>query len=402
LKKILYISQTGITEALGRSQVLEYLIDLSKNNKIYLLSFERKNDLEHINEVKKLTDKYGINWQYLIYSNKYGVFSTVIQIIKVLFLGSRCIKKNKIDIIHARSMIPATMGLLLKKIHGTKLLFDIRGFAIDEKVDLLRLKKNSLLFKVLKKLDNMLYKQSDHIIALTYISKEILQNSILIPEKKITVIPTCANKNIFQIMPVVEQQIFKKSLGYQAKNKIILHTGTTTGFYDFDLEVILVKKIMEIDKDIHFLVLNKNEHDSIQDAFSQYNLPKERLRVISSSFEGVYKYLNIANVSLFFIKPSYAKQSSAPTKFAENVACYLPSITNSGVGDMAFYMEKYDVGCLLDLDDLPQNMDKAIKKLLPYLNQEKKIETQVYDNLFELNFNKEIAVEKYQTVYNIL
>ena len=46
--------------------------------------------------------------------------------------------------------------------------------------------------------------------------------------------------------------------------------------------------------------------------------------------------------------------------------------------------------------------DKAIKKLLPYLNQEKKIETQVYDNLFELNFNKEIAVEKYQTVYNIL
>ena len=100
---------------------------------------------------------------------------TIRQIIQTIGLGSKIIKEYNIDIIHARSMIPATMGLILKKIHGVKLLFDIRGFAIDEKVDSGRLQKSSLLYGILKKLDNYLYKASDHIVTLTYAGKKILQ-----------------------------------------------------------------------------------------------------------------------------------------------------------------------------------------------------------------------------------
>ena len=358
------------------------------------------NNLENILEIKQLTEKHNINWQYLIYSNKYGVISTIAQIIKAIYYGSSCIRNNKIDIIHARSMIPATMGLILKKIHGIKLLFDIRGFAIDEKIDSQRLKKDSLLFKCLKKLDNTLYKQANHIVTLTYAAKEILHNNLLIPESNITVIPTCANGDIFQRMSEVEKELFKALLGYKNEDKIILHSGTVSGWYDFDSEVILIKELMQVDKKIKFLVLNKNEYEFIQSVLSQHQLPKERVQIMSSSFEEVYKYLNIVSVSIFFIKPSYSKQASAPTKFAENVACHLPSITNNGVGDMGFYMEKYDVGCLLNLENLIDNMDENIKKILPYLNQEKTIDSKVYDALFELNFNKEIAVEKYQQIYN--
>jgi len=390
-----------MTEALGRSQVLEYLIDLSINNKIYLLSFERKNDIEHINEVKKITDKHSINWQYLIYSNKYGVISTIVQIIKAIYYGSSCIRKNKINIIHARSMIPATMGLILKKIHNIKLLFDIRGFAIDEKVDNQRLKKDSLLFSLLKKLDNTLYKQADHIVTLTHAAKDILQNNLLIPKNKITVIPTCANKNIFPLLGKTERASIRKKLGFTDATKILIHSGTTTNRYDFDLEVKVFKKLYYLNPNIKFLIVNQGEIEYITNVFKNNSIDSSAYFIISSTFDDMYKYLNIADLAIFFIPPTFAKLAMAPTKFAENVACHLPSVTNNGVGDMSFYMEKYDVGYLLNLDDLTQNMDDAIKKVLPYLNQEK-INGEVYDNLFKLNFDKKIAVQKYQAIYDSL
>ncbi|MDZ7817334.1 MAG: hypothetical protein U5K55_01420 [Aliarcobacter sp.] len=70
MKKILYISLTGMTEPLGRSQVLEYLFDLSKENEYYLISFERESDLKNIDEIKGLIKDYNIKWNYFIYSSK--------------------------------------------------------------------------------------------------------------------------------------------------------------------------------------------------------------------------------------------------------------------------------------------------------------------------------------------
>ena len=65
---VLYLSLTGMTEPLGRSQVLEYLIELSKENRIFLISFERKEDLSNVNQIKSLVDAHNIEWVYLIYS----------------------------------------------------------------------------------------------------------------------------------------------------------------------------------------------------------------------------------------------------------------------------------------------------------------------------------------------
>lgn len=390
-----------MTEPLGRSQVLEYLVDLSKENKIYLISFEREHDLDRIDEIKNLVKKHDIQWDYMVYSNKYGMASTVWQIVQTIRIGSKLIKENSIDIVHARSMIPATMALLLKKLYGVKLLFDIRGFAIDEKVDSGRLQKNSLVYRVLKKLDNYLYKASDHIVTLTHTAKEILQEKLNIREEKITVIPTCANKQVFKVLEEGSKKTFKGELDYAEKDKIVLHTGTVGTWYDFDSEVKLVKEMMRQDEDVRFLVLNKNEQAFIQQMFEMYELPEERVRISSSSFDEVHKYLNIADVSLFFIKPSYSKQASAPTKFAENVACRLPSVTNGNVGDMGFYLEQYKVGTVVDLNTLDENLETTARILLEQMESYDFKEND-FNKLFSEHFDKDMAVKKYQGIYDVL
>ncbi|MBU3015749.1 glycosyltransferase [Poseidonibacter lekithochrous] len=394
-KRILYISLTGMTEPLGRSQVLEYLFDLSKENEYYLISFERDSDLKNLDDIKELIKDYNITWEYFIYSNKYGIFSTISQIFQVMLLGLRIVRKNKIDIIHARSFIPATMGFIIKKFTNAKLLFDIRGFAIDEKIDTKRLNKNSFLAKTLKKLDNYLYQKSDHVVTLTHKAKEILAKNLNIKKEKITVIPTCANDEIFKTMPIKEIQDFKLELNYDLESKIIIHTGTVSGWYDFDKEVQVVKELMEKDSNINFLILNKNEQEFINNTISKYKLSKEKIKIMSSDFNSMYKYLNIADYSIFFIKPSYSKEASAPTKFAENVICHLPSITNSNVGDMEYYINEYNVGFLVDLNNI--NLDEITSRILNKSKQQ--FDKNNFENLFYTHFDKNMAVKKYQNIY---
>jgi hypothetical protein len=198
-----------------------------------------------------------------------------------------------------------------------------------------------------------------------------------------------------------ERIVFKESLGYAKKDKIILHTGTVSLWYDFESEVKLVKEMMKQDSDIHFLVLNKKEHTFIQQIFKRYQLPTERVKISSSSFDKVYKYLNIADASLFFIRPSYSKQASAPTKFAENVACHLPSITNDNVGDMGYYLKQYDVGILVDLKRFDMEFETVATKILEQIFS-KNFDNEVFDVLFAKHFDKKMAVKKYQYVYNLL
>ena len=397
MANVLYLSLTGMTEPLGRSQVLEYLIDLSKKHKICLISFEREYDLDSVDEIKELIKDYDIEWHYMVYSKKYGVVSTIGQIVQAIRLGSKLIKENSIDIIHARSMIPATMGLALKKMYGVKLLFDIRGFAIDEKVDSGRLKAHGFLYKTLKCLDNYLYRASDHIVTLTHKAKDILINEQNIFENDITVIPTCASKEVFKSISEKEKMEFKTFLGYHEKDKVIIHTGTVSGWYDFEKEVKLVQEMMKQDETLHFLVLNKNEQSYVQHIFDNYLLPSAKVKILSSSFDDMYKYLNIADVSLFFIKPSYSKQASAPTKFAENVACYLPSMTNANVGDMGYYLTQYDVGVLLDIENFDENVMAIAHRVLAGID--KVYNNEVFDTLFYEHFDKDMAVMKYDEIY---
>lgn len=401
MNNILYLSLTGMTEPLGRSQVLEYLIDLSKWNKIYLVSFEREEDDENLQEIRSMTEKYNIEWQYLKYSNKYGLFSTMGQIIRTIMIGSNLIREKNIDIIHSRSMIPAVIGVVLKKVHRVKLLFDIRGFLIDEKIDSGRLKEDSLLFKVLKCLDNYLYKVSDHIVTLTQNAKEVLIQKLQIADEKITVIPTCANKDLFKIMNDFDKGTFKKSLGFSEKDIIVIHTGTVLNRYDFDTEVNLFKKLMDKDSNYKFLLVNKGEHEYIKKIFHQVGISENNFLITSSSFDKMYYFLNIADFALFFIPPTFAKKAMAPTKFAENIACKLPTVTNGDIGDMGFYLTQYNVGAVIDLETLDENIEIVADKLLEQVNLSE-LQKDDFDRLFSEHFDKNMAVEKYNKIYKNL
>jgi hypothetical protein len=80
--------------------------------------------------------------------------------------------------------------------------------------------------------------------------------------------------------------------------------------------------------------------------------------------------ISLANVAVFFIKPSYSKKASSATKMAEILAMEIPVVTNSGWGDVDVFSdslilvpENGEISDLTDLDFSGFNF-KAIRKRL--------------------------------------
>jgi len=398
-KNILYISILGMSEPLGKSQVLEYLIDLKKEHNISLYSFEKDLSKKTIDELSKKIQKSGIDWYYQQYSNKYGILSTIKQILSAYQELKSIVKSKNIQIVHARSLIPVVIALILKRKYNLKVIYDIRGFQIDEKAEVGRLKKGSILYKLLKGIEHYAYKQSDFIVTLTYASIPYI--SQFTNKDKITVIPTCANKELFKRMPYSERKVFKKALGYKENDKILLHAGAVSNWYDFDNELKIVSELMKNNKNLHYLILNKSEHDFIAKKIEEFQIDKNRLKVLEVDFYDMYKYLNIADASIFIIKATFSKTASAPTKFAENLACGLYSITNNGIGDMnKFFKENKTIGYSFDIEEIKENLSQVCLDIAKGMKIEKDLEE--YDRVYHESLSKEMAIRKYSQIYNDL
>ncbi len=128
---IIYISYDGVLEPLGQSQVLPYVESFALNRDVYLISYEKKSDLRDLAEIGKIRRRLSnsrVHWYPKIYHKKFTIFSTTWDVLVGLILGLTLVLRHKILIIHARSYVAAVIALGIKKITGSRYVFDMRGF----------------------------------------------------------------------------------------------------------------------------------------------------------------------------------------------------------------------------------------------------------------------------------
>ena len=116
-KRVLYISYDGLMEPLGESQVLSYLKGLSNSYQIYLLSFEKKQDLKNLHKLKKFKsycEQNNILWIRLKYHFKFKIISTSYDVILGFLVSFFLIISKKIKLIHVRSTIAGLIAKCLR------------------------------------------------------------------------------------------------------------------------------------------------------------------------------------------------------------------------------------------------------------------------------------------------
>ncbi|CAG0981198.1 hypothetical protein FLAV_01779 [Flavobacteriales bacterium] len=335
--KILYLSYDGMTDALGQSQVLSYLVGLSKaGNQITLISFEKKESFKKRGHtISNICSSSTIKWVPLKYTSRPPVFSTLYDIIKMRKTVGKFVETN---IVHCRGYITALVGLKMRQNLDIKLIFDMRGFWADEKLESGHWKGKifKTVYNYFKKKESQFFKFSDVIISLTENGKEYIASKYSIDRNKIKTIPTCVNLDVFESFNSDTRDRVRKELGISLEEKVMIYSGSVGGSYNPQVISEVYISFKRKYKQTKLIILTKTIESSVDlDEF------KGELIMLSVNYNEVSNYLIASDLGLIFYTPGFSNIGRYPTKLAEYWACGLPVVVFNKVGDTQELLNKF-------------------------------------------------------------
>jgi glycosyltransferase involved in cell wall biosynthesis len=357
IKRAIFISIDGMTDPLGQSQVIPYLQGLSKEGyKIYIVSTEKPENFKANKEkIQKILYTSEISWHPIEYKNSPPILSSLKNIDNLFKEAEKIQLEQPVQLIHCRSYLPMFAGLRLKKKYGIKVLFDIRGFWPDERVDgeLWKLSNPlwNIVYRYFKMKEKQFFEESDHVITLTHAAKEEIHRWPLknnpIP---IDVIPCCADLDHFNYHNIDEKEKakLKKELDLEGDYFILSYLGSVGTFYALDEMMQFFKTLKKQKPNAKFLIITASPHTTVWEAAEKQGVSKEDIRVVKSPRDKVPLYLSISDYSLIFYNENFSRKGCSPTKLGELMGLGVPSICSPNIGDTTSIISETNAGCVIN------------------------------------------------------
>ena len=402
MPNILYISYDGMTDPLGQSQVLPYLVGLSaKGYKITLISCEKSERWQYKEIIQAICTKHHINWQPQMYTRKPPILSTIKDVNKIRKSAIELHQKIGFDLVHCRSYIAALVGQKLKQKFQIPFVFDMRGFWADERVDggLWNLKKPvyKRVYNYFKKKESQFLIQADAVVSLTYAAKDEIEKWG-INSAPITVIPCCVDTKTFDPESLKTSQI--EALRRKAdlpKSKIILgYVGSLGTWYLLDEMMAFFKFWLKQRPDSIFFFVSTEPKELIFKTARNHRIDTDKIKIVAANRNEMPYYISMMDIGLFFIKNAFSKMASSPVKQGELMAMGVPVICNAGVGDSDFIITQYKSGELVNsLDDA--GFADAVQRIKAEMNHPDAIRVGACDY-----FDLQKGIEAYAGIYERL
>lgn len=391
---VLYFSYDGMLEPLGQSQVIAYLEQLAPGREIHLISFEKRKDwvnIPHRDAIAGRISDAGITWHPQAWHSRPRIAAAVYNLLVGIVVGIRIALKYRVSLFHARSIFCSAMALPAVFLRRGKLISDIRGFWPDERVDAGLISAGGLVYRVLKAIERTSLRRSSAIVTLTNASVPILEEDLNFgkSDAAVTVIPTCVDLDRF--CPP------QKAGGDH--NFVLGYVGSFGTWYMLDESVALFAALLQREPSARFLIANRNDHQAIHSALERHGVPVSSCEVRSAAFPEVPELIGRMTAGLCLVRPQFSKISSAPTKFAEYLACGVPVVATERVGDLAAIIGEHSVGLIASEFD-----GAALKKLVDGLLQMRR-DRSIRERcrlVAERQFSLASGVESYRFLYDTL
>lgn len=388
---VAYLSYDGLTDSLGQSQILPYLVGLSKSGyRFTVISFEKRDAfINNQSVVAKICADQHIQWVPLTYHKHPPVLSTVFDILVLWRTLKKLYHRQGVHIVHCRSYLTSLIGLRAKRKWGIRFIFDMRGFWADERVEggLWNLSHPvyKLVYKFFKKKEKLFLQEANHIVSLTHNAKHEIE-SWKLGNAPITVISTCVDTALFdpRKLDSTSKIDLKTRLGIEQDDFVLLYLGSWGTWYLTKEMLDLFSLLKERKSRAKFLIVSgdpvdKSTHPHRQDIIVAHATRAE-----------VPLYISLADVTLCFIKPTFSKKASSATKMGEILAMRVPIIVNPGWGDVKWFAER-DSNVLLLEDMTRQSFSRALDRLSSI---KEALSSDLIDTL-----KLEKAIESYRNIY---
>ena len=352
-RRVLFISYNGMLDPLGQSQVLPYLRELAKRGvRFTLLSFERDkaftpDGVTHCAQLREKLKTEGIEWHWLRYHQRPSIPATIYDVMAGYRKAAALVRRNRIEMVHARGHIPATIALALKRRFGTKMIFDLRGLMAEEYVDANHWQEGGLPYRLTKAAERRILAATDGIVALTERIWPIIKEWEGLRGRAVEheVIPACVDLSLFEFS--AEERVRRRAeLGLDDRLTMV-YSGSLDGWYLTEEMADFFASYLKRDGRAHLLWLTTGSHERVRELMAARTVTEKNFSVLAVASRQVPSYLAAADIGLAFIKRCFSKLASSPTKNGEYLACGLPLVINAGVGDSDALINDWKAGVLI-------------------------------------------------------
>jgi len=370
-KKVLYCHHQSLTEPIPRLHGLAQIRALAsdRNREFAVLSFEHRNGKRgtETRELHARTRRWLLEGDVahaalpLLNSRWLEIpLGTLYLLFAVIF--------RRIRILHCRSYIPAIMGLLVRVLTPTRLLFDVRGLFVDEYLLERALREGSPKLAFARWLERRIFFGSDAIVVVSerfrahLLSRPDLRGRIR-PER-IHVIPNRVERTRFSSSRDERLQLREK-LGWQ--NRLVgIFVGSSASWHRVDQIIEAAAGVIERRDDVCLLVIIYPSADKARSMAISAGIPEDRICFRSATVDQVPGLLSAGDFSFMFVQKHISKDVCAPIKFSEYMAAGLPVVAGGSLGDVGDWIAEEELGVLVD----PDNAEETIGQIEDLLSSE--------------------------------
>ena len=321
MAKALYFSYDGLLDSLGQSQIVPYVSAISAaGHSLTIVSYEKvERTREQIRLMEIKLQKIGVNWVRLEFrSGKFWAIKRLI--IGVLLIRKLC-SNIQPDFMHLRGLVPAVIFQLSRS--TVPFLYDFRGFALGEWLDIGKITQSSLLYRVLNQLDRKAVKSASGLVVLEESAKRLLKETYDVPNVPIKVIRTCTD---------VKRYTKRKNMRSEESSPLrFVCLGGARFPYRPDLALMLIEKLIENGVDCNIDFINEGDRGIIEKANDLTSISKEKVRILGCEHSEIPDILATYDCGIVMVESSYWRRVCSPTKMGEYLAGGLPVISLEGI-----------------------------------------------------------------------
>lgn len=397
--RVLYLTYDGLLEPLGQSQVLQYALQLARFHRITLISYEKLEDLADArsrSEVDAALRETGIEWRPLRYHRWPTSLATAYDLAVGFVLAAYLVIRRRIQIVHARSYVPSVLALGLKRLLGTRFLFDMRGFWPDQRVDCGAWPSDSRLYRMAKWFERRFLTRADVVVSLTHAGVSAMREFDYLRDNppRFEVITTCTDLELFHPADAGSYQRHESERSFT-----LGFVGSLGPWYLFDAMAECFAILRTLRPDTRFLIVNQRAHDYIRQRVEAAGIPKDCVEITVAGYAEVPREMRRMDAGIFLLQPFPSFKAVAPTKLGEFLACGLPCLSSAGVGDIEEILEGNSVGVVLRAYDRPAK-EAAVRRLVELAGQSD-IRQRCVDTARRC-FSLEHGIEAYDRLYRSL
>lgn len=260
------------------------------------------------------------------------------------------LRRHAVDLVVARSVLPALACLLGLYRRRTPLVFDADGLVLDEMVDFAGLSPRSLTYRGLRDVEAQAVQRASSVMTRSAAASRTLwaRAGAGTQHAKFFVVKNGRDVSLYRDFGTQDRARVRDALGIAPGAPLVIYCGSLGPKYCLLQMLAVFHGIRERRADARLLVLTTNPEyfdASTTDAL------RTGVLCVSAAPDAVASYLSAADLGLALIQPAYSMHAASAVKIAEYLLCGVPVIANRGIGDVEAILDAECGFVLADVDD---------------------------------------------------